>query len=218
MWCPQCRGEFREEIHRCPTCNVDLVGQEPDPDYSLSTGPLTGRPIEEEIRSMGPTVAGTFVTMDEAQAALRALSDAGILADVVNRDEQLPMTINKAEPSMAVAVAAPDLSRARAILRNTGLLPTAVARYRREEDAHQALSLLESRGLRPRVSKIVMDDLPREFQADMEPFVLEVPADQEIAANRALEGTMMKICDNCGGQIYFGDGACKGCGERVTVL
>lgn len=35
MYCPQCNGEFREGITRCPTCEVDLVEElaEEPPDY-----------------------------------------------------------------------------------------------------------------------------------------------------------------------------------------
>ena len=35
MFCPQCNGEFREGITRCPTCEVDLVDEltEEEPEY-----------------------------------------------------------------------------------------------------------------------------------------------------------------------------------------
>ncbi len=216
MWCPRCRGEFRDEFHRCPACDVDLVVRDPLAEDSRKIGPLTGRPIEEELEATGPAIAGTFVTMEEAQSALRALSEEGIPADVAQRDEQFPMTINQAEPSLAVAVRGPDLTQAQRILRNRGLLPVVIARFAREEDSHRAISLLESKGLHPRVSGIVMEDLPTEFRSDMEPFVVEVPAAEEAAANIALEGTMLKACEHCGGQILFGQDSCPACGARVV--
>jgi hypothetical protein len=215
MWCPRCLAEYRPEFQSCAACGVPLVPEQPDASSEINVGPLTGRPIGDEITSTGPTVAGSFVTMEEAQAALRALSEEGISADVLQKDEQFPMTISGAEPGYMIGVGASDLGRAQQILKNRGLLPTAIGRYAREEDAHRAVALLEQKGLRPRISKIVMDDVPTEFQAEMEPYVLEVPASEEMAASKALEGTIMKVCDYCSGQIYFGDEACKGCGERV---
>jgi hypothetical protein len=217
MWCPDCRSEYRDEIFRCPACDATLVPREALGDLDLRRGPLTGRPIEEEVDATGPAIAGSFVTMEEAQSALRALSEEGITADVIQRDEQFPMTILQAEPSLAVAVPAGDLSRARQVLRNRGLLPVVIARFGREEDAHRAIALLEAKGLRPRMTGIVMEDLPAEFRSDMEPYVVEVPAAEEAAANDALEGTMLKVCENCGGQIYFGNVACPACGGRVVA-
>jgi hypothetical protein len=61
-----------------------------------------------------------------------------------------------------------------------------------------------------------MDDLPAEFRSDMEPFVVEVPAAEESAANIALEGTILKACENCGGQILFGHVSCPACGDHVV--
>ncbi len=217
MWCPHCRGEFRDGIYRCPTCDVSLVARESLPEEPEKIGPLTGRPIDQELEATGPAMAGNFVTMEEAQSALRALSEAGIQGDIIQRDEQFPMTISQAEPSLAVAVAGPDLTRARSILHNRGILPVVIARFGREEDAHRAISVLESKGLRPRLTGIVVDDLPAEFRADMEPYVLEVPAAEEAAANEALEGTMLKACERCGGQVLFGHLSCPACGERVVA-
>lgn len=215
MWCPECGAEYRPEFFRCPTCDVDLVHERPQAEEDLDSGPLTGRPIRRQMHTSGPAHAGSFVTMEEAQSALRALSEEGIAADVVQKDEQLPMTISRAEPAYAVTVSAQELGKAQQILKHRGLLPVAIGRYAREEDVHRAVGLLEAAGLKPRVSKLVMDDVPTEFQADMEPYLLEVPASEEMSAHEALGGTLMKVCDYCGGQVFFGDDACKGCGERV---
>lgn len=221
MWCPQCGAEHRPEFSRCASCDVELIDHKPEgplpegAEWPRTTGPLTGRSVQDELQATGPYIAGSFVTMEEAHAALRALSEQGINADVFQKDTQYPMTLNRAEPAFAVSVQAPDLQRAQEILKDRGLVPTAIGRYAREEDAHAALAILEEKGLKPRISQIVMEDVPDEFRADVEPYVLEVPADQEMAANKALEGTVMKICESCGGRILFGDEACKGCGERV---
>jgi hypothetical protein len=217
MWCPRCGSEFRETFFRCASCDTDLVAQRPQPQYAREAGPLTGRPIEEELLATGPTIAGTFVTQEEAQAARAALSEAGITAEIVNRDEQLPMTVQGEEPSLAVAVNPPDLSQARSILRSRGLIPTAVARFRREEDARSAMSLLESKGLRPRLSTLVLEEIPADIRGDLDPYILEVPAAQEVAANRSLVGAVVGSCEACGGEIRFEEISCAKCGHEVGI-
>ena len=213
MWCPTCKSEYREGITRCEACEVDLVREEPDPDYPMGTGPLTGRPIEDELEATGPVVAGNFVTMEEAQAAQRALTDGGIWSEVDARGEQLPMTIIGAEPGYAVVVAPREGGRARRILREMGIVPVAVARFRLEADAHSARALLESKGLKPRISVIVLDEMPAEFREEMEPYILEVPVEEEGAALEILRGSVLRVCAACGNQVRPGDAACRTCGE-----
>jgi hypothetical protein len=217
MWCPRCGGEYREGITHCPSCDLDLVAEPPEPEYSLETGPLTGRPIEEEVEAVGPTLAGSFVTYEEAHAALRALSDAGIAAEIAPSDEQFPMTFLGAEPALGVVVAPVDAPRAREILRSAGLLPTAVARFRRGEDAHAAAAALQARGLKPRISVLVLDEVPAEFREEMEPYILEVPAHEKGPAMEILEGTVLTMCEACGAQLQAGDAACRTCGEPVAA-
>ncbi len=216
MWCPKCKAEFREGFTHCKSCDVDLVHEEPPDEPSLDEGPLTGRPLEEELEVTGPAIAGTFVTMDEAQTAVQALSERGITAEVVNRDEQLPMPVQRMEPSFAVAVQPADLSQSRRLLRGRGILLVAVARFHAREEAHAALTLLESKGLEPRLSALVMDEIPEEFRADMDPYILEVPGTQEGAARRALEGTVRGTCEACGAQVRFGEISCSACGEHIS--
>jgi hypothetical protein len=216
MWCPRCRSEFREGFTTCNTCGAALVAEEPPEEgQDPGTGPLTGRPIDDELSITGPVLAGTFVTMDEAQAAAAALADEGIVAEVVNRDEQLPMTIQKAEPAFGITVQPTEASRARRILRGIGLLPVAIARFRTEDLAHEAKARLEAEGLEPRVSCLVMDEIPEDIRADMDPYLIEVPATQESAAFRALEGTVRGRCEACGSPVRFGEISCSSCGEYI---
>lgn len=205
-----------EGIARCAACDLALVAQEPEPEYSMATGPLTGRPIEDEVATAGPAVAGTFVTMEEAQSAVRTLGDAGIPSEVDSRGEPFPMTISKYEPPLDVVVAPADLPRARKALRDAGLMPIVVARFRREEEARTALVLLESKGLKPRISTLVLDEIPAEFREEMEPYIVEVPAEEEAAARELLEGIFLR-CDVCGAQIQRGEPACRACGETIEA-
>ena len=182
----------------------------------MGTGPLTGRAIEDELETAGPMLAGTFVTMEEAHAALRALSDAGITAEVTPRDEPFPMTVSRAEPAIGLTVAGPDLPRAKEALRVAGFLPTAVARFRREVDAQAAIAALEAQGLNPRLSVLVLDEIPQEFREEMEPYIVEVPSNQGGAATEILEKSVLRTCWSCGVQIQPGDTSCRSCGEPVA--
>lgn len=217
MWCPKCKSEYREGFTHCASCDVDLVHEEPPDEPSLDEGPLTGRPLEEELEVTGPTIAGTFVTMDEAQAAVQALSERSITAEVVHRDEQLPMPVQQMEPSFAVAVQPANLSQSRRLLRGMGMLPVAVARFHTRDDAHAALSMLESKGLEPRLSSLIMDEIPEEFRGDMDPYILEVPGTQEGIARRTLEGTVRGKCEACGALVRFGEISCSACGEHIGL-
>lgn len=59
-YCPECRGEFRDEIIRCPDCGVDLVAEwalekeEPERDHSppvtvLSTADLAELAVAKSL-------------------------------------------------------------------------------------------------------------------------------------------------------------------------
>lgn len=223
MWCPSCRSEFREGFTTCNTCGAALVAEEPSepeyephgPNHDYGTGPLTGRPIDDELAVTGPVLAGTFVTMEEAQVAASALGDEGIVAEMVNRDEQLVMTIQKSEPAFGVTVAPQDAPQARKVLRSRGFLPLAVARFRTEDMAEAARAKLEADGLEPRISALVMEELPEEIRGDMDPYLLEVPANQEGSALKALEGMERGRCEACGTPIRFGELSCSSCGEHI---
>jgi predicted RNA-binding Zn-ribbon protein involved in translation (DUF1610 family) len=217
MWCPRCKSEYREKVSRCTSCDVALVAEDPGVDYPMDRGPLTGRSIEDELETTGPALAGTFVTMEEAQAALRALSDAGITAEIVNRDDQFPTTISRYEPAFGVTVPATDTPKAREILKTVGLLPTAVARFRRAEEAQAVVVALEARSIKARISALVLDEIPAEFRDDMDPYSIEVPADQESAAMEVLESLGIRNCPSCGAQLQKDDSLCRACGEAVAV-
>jgi len=218
MWCPNCGGEYRAGITHCPPCDADLVGVQPGSlDELQERGPLTGRPLDEELEATGPVLAGTYVTLEEAQAAVRVLAEAGITADVVNRDEQFPMTIQRAEPSLGVSVNPSALSGARRTLRARGLLPIALGRFKREEDARAAVARLESKGLHPRLSTLVLEEVPEEFREDMDPYLIEIPAEQETAGVRALEGMVVGRCEGCGSELLFGEMRCRSCEEVIGV-
>jgi hypothetical protein len=216
MWCPSCASEYREGITSCASCGVDLVAEPPAADDPIHAGPLTGRPVEEN-ETGEHVLAAIFVTMDEAHAAVRALSDAGIASEVSSRDEPFPMTVSTTEPAVGVTVAPLDLPRARTVLRSEGLLTVAVARFRREEEAHAAVAALEAAGLKPRLSEIILEEVPVEFREDMEPYIVEVPEEQEGAAGEILEKSVVKTCDSCGAQIQSGDTTCSRCGVSVPA-
>jgi hypothetical protein len=217
MWCPRCKTEYLDHVARCAECDVALVAEDPGVDYPMNVGPLTGRPIDDELELTGPAIAESFVTMEEAQVALRALSDAGIPAEIVNRGEQFPTNISRYEPGYGISVAGTDSPKAREVLRTVGLLPVAVARFRRENDAQSALQILEGRGIKGRISTLVLDEIPAEFRDEMDPYSVEVPYEDEAAALEALAAMGVRICEACGAQIQRGDGACKACGETVAV-
>jgi hypothetical protein len=216
MWCPKCEGEYREGIVHCPPCDVALVESIQESEFLESTGPLTGRPLEEELEITGPALAGSFVTQEEAQAGLRALADEGIQGEIANRDEPFPMNILEAEPALGLTVPPEDLGKARKVLRSRGLLPIALARFRTEGDARNAFSILESKNLNPRISTLVLDEIPEEFREDMDPFILEVPAENEQKAAEALVGSPLGRCDDCGAQTLFGESHCKACGRSFA--
>jgi len=217
MWCPTCKSEYREGISRCSTCDINLVAEDPSESDTSERGPLTGRLMEDELETTGPALAGTFVTMEEAQAALRALSDAGVQSEIVNRDEQFPMNISRYEPAFGVSVAGVDSPQARHILAVRGLLPTSVARFHTENDAQAALSALEARSLKGRISVLVLDEIPEDFRKDLDPYIIEVPAEQEAAAMEALREFGIRTCEACGAQIQKADAACRACGEVIPA-
>lgn len=216
MWCPRCASEYREEFVTCASCDVPLVAEPPKTGDPSDTGPLTGRPAEEEDTA-DRVLAGIFVTMDEAHASVRALSDAGIASEIANRDEPFPTTVSTIEPAIGVTVMPLDLPRARSVLRTEGLLSVAVARFRREEDAHAAVGALEAAGLKPRLSVLVLEEMPVEFRDDMEAYIVEVPEDQEGAAIEVLEKSVVRTCEACGAQMQSGDASCSSCGVSVPA-
>lgn len=167
---------------------------------------------------IGPGWAATFVDPEEAQAALRALADAGVVGEVRQREEAFPMTIAKYEPAFGVTVRPQDLPRAREILKTTGLLPVSIAGFRREEDSALAIATLESRGLKPRLTTLVLDEIPPEFREEMEPYIVEVPAGQEGPSMEALEAAGFRVCEACGAMVLPGGArACSACGEAVPA-
>lgn len=216
MWCPKCSGEYREGIYHCPPCDVDLVDSLPESESPESIGPLTGRPLDEELELTGPVLAGNFVTQEEAQAGMRALAEAGIPSEIANRDGPFPMTIQEAEPALGITVPPELLGKARKVLRTRGLLPIALARFSKEADARNAFSILEGKRLNPRISTLVLDEIPEEFREYMDPYILEIPAENEQAAAAALEGCPMGRCDDCGSQTLFGNSECKACGRTFA--
>ncbi|MBI3451215.1 MAG: hypothetical protein HY049_20160 [Acidobacteria bacterium] len=205
---------------RCTECDVPLVAYltpAQTDEFDIQRGPLTGRPIADELETTGPMVAGTYVTPEESQAALRALSDAGIAAEATSRGEAFPTNVSKYEPAYLVTVAAVDMPKARQVLSSAGLVPTAVARYRKEPDAHAAVAALESSAIRARISTLVLDEFPAEFRDEMEPYSVEVPAEDEGRAIDILKAHGLLSCEACGAQIQEDDAACRTCGEVVAI-
>jgi hypothetical protein len=71
LFCPECRGEFREGFTVCPDCEIELVTEDPSPETALDSE------AEIEGRGEGVVVLRTGVLF-EADMAAAALENAGV--------------------------------------------------------------------------------------------------------------------------------------------
>jgi hypothetical protein len=79
MYCPQCEGEYRAGIRRCPTCEVDLV-------EDLSERPAAPPPdMPARLASAMVDLMG-FVDEAEARDARTRLKAANVACELVVRD------------------------------------------------------------------------------------------------------------------------------------
>lgn len=83
MFCPECSGEYRDEITRCPTCDVDLVTELADDDGE-SEPPPSERPLP--ATSELADYCG-FLSIEEARQARDLLRREGIASEIVLRDD-----------------------------------------------------------------------------------------------------------------------------------
>lgn len=69
-WCPQCGVEYREGFTACSDCQVELVAEQP---------------TQEQL---GPewVEVGTYTSEEEAELAQGFLLDAGIAAEIVDKE------------------------------------------------------------------------------------------------------------------------------------
>ncbi len=83
MYCPECRGEYRPGIARCPTCEVDLVD-------SLGSAPGGGalRPDEGDAHASDETFFPYcgFLGLAEARHARDQVRARGIRSEIVIRE------------------------------------------------------------------------------------------------------------------------------------
>ena len=83
MFCPVCQGEYRPEINRCATCDVDLV-EEPSRSRLV---PVSSRDEDEPALSDTETMANYcgFLTLEEARQARDLLRRERIPSEILIR-------------------------------------------------------------------------------------------------------------------------------------
>lgn len=78
LWCPSCRGEYREGIAECADCGVELVA-------ALAPEPVVDRGSRARVPFVFDGDPAEFVNVSAVEAELIAarLRDAGIPAEVL---------------------------------------------------------------------------------------------------------------------------------------
>ena len=93
MFCPECEGEFRDEITRCPDCEVELVPRLIEPDHD--SRPLvevfaTGDPALLPVaRSLLDETDIPYVVKGEETVGLFPAAAGGLAIDPKGRAAQI---------------------------------------------------------------------------------------------------------------------------------
>ncbi len=106
MYCPSCRGEYREGISRCAHCEVELVAELPTEDVFGSPEAMARILEGKEVQ---PLLLGNYQPLTEAQRMLARERIATAIAG--ESEEEIGM-----HQRFYLMVAEGDLERARSIL------------------------------------------------------------------------------------------------------
>ena len=112
LWCPECRGEYREGFTKCADCGVALVAVLPPQPDTHHTRPRPSGPFSSE------DVSVELINLSEIEAELVAaqLRSAGIPAAVVSVGFAASMVPVQFAQGSQVMVRRGDLAAARAVI------------------------------------------------------------------------------------------------------
>lgn len=77
MFCPECRGEFREGITRCANCEVDLVSERPQDSPFGSPEKMAAMLADKDLEAVW---VGSFAAVTEKQKQLAVARIPSIIA------------------------------------------------------------------------------------------------------------------------------------------
>jgi hypothetical protein len=102
MWCPECRGEWREGIVRCLDCDVELVASEPpargNPDAKLVTVFRTAEAdVLPVVRSLLEESGIPFAVKGEELVGMFPSAGLGLVIDPRSRAAEIQVTEDRAD-------------------------------------------------------------------------------------------------------------------------
>jgi hypothetical protein len=102
MWCPECRGEWREGIVRCPDCDVERVASEPpargNPDAKLVTVFRTAEAdVLPVVRSLLEESGIPFAVKGEELVGMFPSAGLGLVIDPRSRAAEIQVTEDRAD-------------------------------------------------------------------------------------------------------------------------
>jgi len=112
MFCPQCRGEFREGIDTCPDCGVPLVAELPPEEHDLETFVTVFETadsavlpvIESLLEGSGIPFA---IRNEEAMGLFPSADGVGLLIDPSSHAAQVQVPARHAAAAKELLVALP---------------------------------------------------------------------------------------------------------------
>jgi len=108
MFCPQCRGEYRDDINACAHCEIPLVAELPPEDTFASEEAMAASLADKDVQAL---VTGSHVGLREAQHFLASQRVASTIAG--EQEEQVEQGMHE---RFFLIVAAEDGERAKTLL------------------------------------------------------------------------------------------------------